>query len=266
MLRAALIQTTSIPDVSKNFASLKSMIGKAKSGGASLILTPEVSNILGANKKKMFDTLKSESEDPFLFSSRNLAAKYGIWLLLGSLALKLRTSHRMKRDFFVNRSFLISPNGIILARYDKIHMFDVKLLSGVEFNESKIYKNGVVGVVIKLPNFNLGLSICYDLRFPKLYKELAEKGAEILCIPSAFTQQTGYLHWEILLRARAIENRSFVLAPAQCGDHGNGRSSWGHSLAIDFFGNILVDAGSAPGVNFVDLDVTSLRKIRKYSL
>ena len=238
------------------------MVGEAAERGATFVLTPEVTNCVSASRARQNEVLHIEAEDPSLFGLCRTARERGIWLLIGSLALKSDDDKR-----FANRSFLIGPDGDIQARYDKVHMFDVTLSDEETYRESDGYKPGDRAVVSDIENVPIGLSICYDLRFPYLFRTLAQAGARILTVPSAFSPDTGPDHWEPLLQARAIETGSFVLAPAQTGTHsatrGRVRRTWGHSLAIDPWGRVLADAGEEPGVTIVDLDLAMVDDVRR---
>ncbi|RBO53237.1 carbon-nitrogen hydrolase family protein [Rhodovulum sp. BSW8] len=253
-MRAALIQLTSSDLPDENIGLVRESMREAVAGGADLILTPEVTNCLSPSRVRQNEVLKEEADDPTLAALRQEAASLGIWLLIGSLGLK--TSDADGR--FANRSFLIGPGGAIAARYDKIHMFDVEISETETFRESDGYRPGTRAVVAPTPFGTMGLAICYDLRFPHLFRALAHAGAEILTVPAAFSPVTGAAHWEPLLRARAIENGCYVLAPAQCGLHpaaeGRPRRTHGHSLAVSPWGEVLADGGEAPGIVYVDLD------------
>ncbi|MBL3568295.1 amidohydrolase [Rhodovulum sulfidophilum] len=253
-MRAALIQLTSSDLPDENIGLVRESMREAVAGGADLILTPEVTNCLSPSRVRQNEVLKEEADDPTLAALRQEAASLGVWLLIGSLGLK--TSDPDGR--FANRSFLIGPGGAIAARYDKIHMFDVEISETETFRESDGYRPGTRAVVAPTPFGTMGLAICYDLRFPHLFRALAHAGAEILTVPAAFSPVTGAAHWEPLLRARAIENGCYVLAPAQCGLHpaaeGRPRRTHGHSLAVSPWGEVLADGGEAPGIVYVDLD------------
>jgi len=232
------------------------MIGEAKSAGADYVLTPEMTNIMEVKRERLFGTIVEEEADASLATFRELARELGIYVHVGSLAIKLAPEKA------ANRSFLIAPSGDIAARYDKIHMFDVDLSHGESYRESRSYSPGEQAVLSDLPWGRLGLTVCYDLRFPALYRALAEAGASMLAIPSAFTQQTGEAHWHILVRARAIENGSFVFAAAQGGKHENGRETFGHSLIVDPWGRILAEGGTEPGVVMAEIDPAEISKAR----
>src|SRR6185436_8739364 len=209
----------------------------AKNGGADYVLTPEMTNILEVKRERLFAALAPEESDASLAAFRELARKLGIFLHVGSLAIKLLPEKA------ANRSFLIDRKGEIVARYDKIHMFDVDLSGGESYRESRNYRPGEIGVAADLPWGRLGLTVCYDLRFPALYRALAEAGSTMLTIPSAFTKQTGEAHWHVLIRSRAVENGCYVFAAAQGGRHENGRDTFGHSLIVDPWGRIIAEGG-----------------------
>jgi deaminated glutathione amidase len=218
------------------------LIEEAKAAGADYVQTPEMTNIMEVKRERLFATIVAEESDPCLAAFRELARRLGMFIHVGSLAIKLLPEKA------ANRSFLIDRNGDIVARYDKIHMFDVDLAGGESFRESRTYRPGEIAVATDLPWGRLGLTVCYDLRFPALYRALAEAGCSFLAIPSAFTRQTGEVHWHVLIRARAIENGAYVLAAAQGGKHENGRETFGHSLVVDPWGRIIAEGGSEPGV------------------
>jgi len=261
-LNAALIQLNCSDDPEANLPATERLIREAAAGGAELILTPEVSNIVSASRTVQDARLALEADDATLARLRTVAAELGVWLSLGSLALKSGDPDGR----FVNRQFLIGPDGGIRARYDKIHMFDVELGGEESYRESKGYRPGAQAVTAETPWGTLGLSICYDMRFPALYRALAEAGAMFLTVPSAFTVPTGRAHWEVLLRARAIETGCFVLAAAQWGSHaasrGRTRETYGHSIAIDPWGTVLADAGEGVGVTHVRLDPEAVAQAR----
>ncbi|MFZ0101983.1 MAG: carbon-nitrogen hydrolase family protein [Pseudolabrys sp.] len=246
--KAAMIQMRSGLTPGANSDDAVRMIGEAKSAGADYVLTPEMTNILAARREQLFSVVVEEEADASLATLREVARKLGIYVHIGSLAIKISP------DRAANRSFLIGPKGDILARYDKIHMFDVDLAGGESYRESRNYRPGELAVLADLPWGRLGLTVCYDLRFPALYRALAEAGATMLAIPSAFTKQTGEAHWHVLMRARAIENGSFVFAAAQGGKHENGRDTYGHSLIVDPWGSIIAEGGTEPGVIMAEID------------
>jgi predicted amidohydrolase len=232
------------------------LIEEAKAGGADYVLTPEMTNIMEVKRDRLFATIVAEEDDGCLARLRELARAHGLYLHVGSLAIKVLP------DKAANRSFLIDPKGEIVARYDKIHMFDVDLASGESYRESRSYRPGEIAVLADLPWGRLGLTVCYDLRFPSLYRALAEAGASFLSIPSAFTRQTGEAHWHVLIRARAIENGCFVFAAAQGGKHENGRETFGHSLIVDPWGRILAEGGTEPGVMLAQVDPAEVAAAR----
>jgi len=254
--RVGLIQMRATRTPTQNADAAVKMIGQAKEGGADYVLTPEMTNIMEASREKLFATIVAEENDATLATFRELARALGIYIHVGSLAVKVSP------DKAANRSFLIDRRGDIVARYDKIHMFDVDLKGGESYRESRSYRAGELGVVTDLPWGRLGMTICYDLRFPALYRALAEAGAIYLAIPSAFTRQTGEAHWQVLMRARAIENGSFVFAAAQGGDHENGRATFGHSLVVDPWGRVIAEGGAEPGVVFADIDPAEVATAR----
>jgi len=254
--RVGLIQMRSGTAPHANMDAAVRLIGEAKTGGADYVQTPEMTNILESSRERLFAAIVPEEQDASLATFRELARALQLYVHVGSLAIKASA------DKAVNRSFLIDRRGEIVARYDKIHMFDVDLKGGESYRESRSYRPGDLAVLTDLPWGRLGLTICYDLRFPALYRALAEAGATFLAIPSAFTRQTGEAHWHVLMRARAIENGSFVLAAAQGGDHENGRATFGHSLVVDPWGKIIAEGGTEPGVVFADIDPAEVSAAR----
>jgi predicted amidohydrolase len=254
---AAMVQmrTSLLPEPSLEQGM--TLIREAAAQGADYVQTPEVSNMMQLNRKALFEHLTTEADDPSLKAYRALAAELKIHLHIGSLAL------RFSPEKAVNRSFLIGPDGALLATYDKIHMFDIELPDGEIYRESANYQPGETAVMSDLPWGRIGLSICYDVRFPALYRALAEGGASFLTVPSAFTRKTGEAHWHILLRARAIENGCFVFAAAQGGLHENKRETFGHSLIIDPWGTVLAEGGIEPGVFLAEIDPAKVDTARK---
>lgn len=246
--RAACVQLRSSDDVAENIRVTSDLIREAKAKGAQFIATPENTTLMAPDGGAKLERSFVEDRDPALPAFTALAKDLGVWLLIGSLAIKVSDTKT------ANRSFLIDPSGAIKARYDKIHMFDVDLPSGETYRESNTVAGGSRAVLTDLPWGKAGLSICYDLRFPRLYRTLAQKGAFLLTVPSAFTETTGKAHWHVLLRARAIENGAFVIAPAQGGTHANGRQTYGHSLIVAPWGEIIAEAGTEPGVIVADID------------
>jgi len=262
-MKTALIQLNSSDDPVSNLGQILGFLSEAVAGGAGFCLTPEVSNCVSTSRTHQQSVLKRQEDDPSLRAIRTFAADNSVWILIGSLALKTNDA----QGRFANRSFLIGPNGEIAASYDKIHMFDVQVSAEETYRESAGYRPGTESILAQTPFAAIGMTVCYDVRFPRLYRDLAQAGAEVLTIPSAFSPATGKDHWEALLRARAIETGCYVLAPAQTGRHqasvGKERSTFGHSMAIDPWGNVLLDAGTAPGVHFVDLDLQTVAQARK---
>jgi predicted amidohydrolase len=254
--RVGLIAMRSGRKPSDNLDAATRLIQQAKESGADYVLTPEMTNIMEVDRERLFAALVPEERDATLAAFRELARAHKIYLHVGSLAIKVTD------DRAANRSFLISPEGDIIARYDKIHMFDVDLKGGESYRESRNFRAGELAVVTDLPWGRLGLTICYDLRFPALYRALAEAGAILLTIPSAFTRQTGEAHWHVLTRARAIETGSFVFAAAQGGRHENGRETFGHSLVVDPWGRILAEGDTEPGVVLADIDPAEVAAAR----
>jgi predicted amidohydrolase len=262
-MRAALLQLTSSDDPAENLAAARAMLTEAKAAGADIALTPEVTNCLSSSRARQQAVLTTEAADPVLAGLRDEARALGLWLLIGSLALK--TGEADGR--FANRSVLIRPDGSVAARYDKIHMFDVDVTAEETYRESAAFCPGDAAVVAETPWGKVGLTVCYDVRFPQLHRTLAKAGAAILTVPAAFSPVTGAAHWEVLLRARAIETGCFVLAPAQTGQHrlseGRPRRTHGHSMAVGPWGEVLLDAGTEPGVHLVDLDMTQVAEARR---
>ena len=241
-----------------NAQALVAAIGEASAGGAELLFTPEMSGLLDRDGTRAADKLQTEEDDEVLVACRAAASQHGLWLHLGSLAV------RADGGKLANRGFLIAPDGEIRARYDKIHLFDVDLPTGESWRESSVYRAGDGAVVVAgTPAGSLGLAICYDLRFPALFARLSEAGAETIAVPAAFTVPTGRAHWDVLLRARAIEAQAFVVAAAQSGRHQDGRETWGHSLVVSPWGEVLLDMGDDIGVGFAEIDLTTVREVRQ---
>jgi predicted amidohydrolase len=249
VIRAALIQLRSGTDMARNLADASELIREAAGQGASFVATPEMTNILEPDRPRLRSLTKPESEDASVAAFSVLAQELGLWLNVGSLALQ------GPGEKLVNRSLLFTPDGAIAARYDKIHLFDVDLPTGESLRESHAYDGGAEAVLVETPLGSIGLTICYDMRFPHLYRALAKAGAKLFTVPSAFTVPTGQAHWHVLLRARAIETGSFVLAAAQGGKHESGRETYGHSLIVSPWGEVLAEAGTEPGIVIADLDL-----------
>lgn len=243
--------------MARNFEDASGMIREAHSRGARFVATPEMTNIIEPDRERLKAFAKLEAEDESVAGFAELARRLGLWLNIGSLALKGAA------EKLVNRSLLFSPRGGIVARYDKIHLFDVDLPDGQSLRESHAYEAGCRMCVSKLPWAKVGMTICYDVRFPALYSKLARSGAEVVTVPSAFTVPTGRAHWHVLMRARAIETGCFVLAAAQGGRHESGRETFGHSLAVSPWGEVLAEAGSEPGVFTVEIDVAQVAEARR---
>ena len=261
-MRAGLVQLSVGDDPAENLPVTLSHIRAAVAGGAEFVLTPECTNALSSNRDHQRSILNHEEDDPSLAALRDQAATSGVWLLAGSIGVLTHDADGR----FANRSFLIGPDGAVVARYDKIHMFDVNVSDTEVYRESAGYRPGTRAVLAQTPFGRIGMTVCYDVRFPQLYRQLAQAGADILTVPAAFNHITGAAHWETLLRARAIETGCFVLAPAQTGFHaersGKGRRTHGHSLAIAPWGEVLADAGQQPGITLVDLDLTQVAAAR----
>jgi predicted amidohydrolase len=246
--RAGLLQMRSGRTVGANIDTASKLAREAKQAGADYIQTPEMTNLMEQGRKALFAAITEEESDPSLAAFRELARELKLYFHVGSLAIK------SSPEKAANRSFVIDPEGEVIARYDKIHMFDVELGEGESYRESNNYRPGESAVLVDLPWGRMGLTICYDLRFPSLYRALAEAGAEFIAIPAAFTKITGEAHWNILTRARAIETGSYVLAAAQGGKHENGRETYGHSVVVDPWGNVVAEGGNEPGVIMAEID------------
>ena len=258
MARIALFQSCTGIDPADNARALVGAIGEAAAGGAAMLFTPEMSGLLDRDAARAADQLRSEEEDDVLATCREAASRHGLWLHLGSLAV------RTAGGKLANRGFLIDPAGAIRARYDKLHLFDVDLPTGESWRESSVYRPGEGAVAVDgTPVGRLGLTICYDLRFPALFERLSEAGAETIAVPAAFTVPTGRAHWEVLLRARAIEAQAFVVAAAQSGRHQDGRETYSHSLVVDPWGDVLLNMGETVGVGFAELDLERVAEVRR---
>ncbi|MDI4666813.1 carbon-nitrogen hydrolase family protein [Xanthobacter autotrophicus] len=255
-LRIALVQLRSGRDPAANLDAAAALVREAARDGARYVQTPETTNIMELDRQVLFEKLREEADDATLAGLRQLARELGIVLHIGSLALKVSDKKA------VNRAFMIGPDGEIVARYDKIHMFDVDLGNGESYRESSAYRPGERAILANVDAFRVGLTICYDLRFPSLYRALAEGGAQVLTVPSAFTRPTGEAHWHVLLRARAIENGAYVLAAAQGGKHENGRETFGHSLVVDPWGRVIAEGGTDPGVILAEIDLKEVAAAR----
>ena len=262
-MKVALLQLSSSDDPVENLATVEAMLRAARADGAEFALTPEVTNCVSTSRSHQNAVLHHEESDPTLARLTDVAADLGIWLLIGSLGIKTHDEDGR----FANRSFLIDPQGGIVARYDKIHMFDVEVSPEETYRESDGYRPGARAVVADTDLGRIGMTICYDVRFGHLHRQLAKAGAQILTVPAAFSYVTGAAHWEVLLRARAIETGCFVIAPAQTGQHkatrGQSRRTHGHSMVVAPWGEVLADAGTDPGVTIVDLDLGMVEKARR---
>ena len=257
MTRIALFQSNTGIDPAVNSRALETAIGEAAAGGAEMLFTPEMSGLLDRDSARAAKNLRAEEEDAVLSACREAAKRHGIWLHIGSLAVLAETGK------VANRGFVIDRDGNIRARYDKLHLFDVDLPTGESWRESNVYSPGSGVVLVNgTPVGKLGLTICYDLRFPGLFARLAEADADLIAVPAAFTVPTGKAHWHVLLRARAIEAGLFVVAAAQVGRHADGRTTFGHSLVIDPWGDVLLDMGDEPGVAFAEIDLSRISDVR----
>jgi deaminated glutathione amidase len=254
--RAGLVQLRSGRTVASNLDKAEALVRRAAKGGAQYVQTPENTGIMELKPELVLAAAESEGKSAPLAWARALARDLGIWLHIGSIAIKLDQSR------VANRSYLLDPKGKVTARYDKLHMFDVDLAGGESYRESQYFRPGAKAVLADLPFGRFGLSICYDLRFASLYRALAAAGAELIAIPAAFTKQTGEAHWHVLTRARAIETGAFVLAATQGGLHENGRSTFGHSIVVSPWGEVLAEAGEEPGVIFADIDLAASEEAR----
>jgi predicted amidohydrolase len=253
---AGLVQMRSGRTPQTNLDAATALIREAAAAGAQYVQTPEMTNIMELSRENLFAAITDEEKDICLAAFSKLARELKIHLHIGSLAI------RVSPEKAANRAFVIDPRGAIVARYDKIHMFDVDLAGGESYRESNNFRPGESAVAVDLPFARFGLTICYDLRFPALYRAIAEAGATMLTIPAAFTRQTGEAHWHTLIRARAIENGSFVLAAAQGGLHENGRETFGHSLVVDPWGRIIAEGGTEPGVIMAEIDPAAVTAAR----
>jgi predicted amidohydrolase len=254
--RAACLQMNSGSDLAANLDQFKRMVSEAAGNGAQFVLSPEYCLLMDGSGRVMREGALAADGGSVLAELRALAAQLKIWLLPGSLTLKT------DEERIVNRSYLIASDGVVAATYDKIHMFDVTLPDGKVIRESSAYRPGEHAVIAATPWGKLGMTICYDVRFPQLYRTLAQQGAAFLSVPSSFQRQTGKSHWHTLLKARAIENAAYVLAPAMCGEHAGNRQTYGHALIVDPWGEVLADGGEEPGIIFADIDPARVAKIR----
>lgn len=257
MVKIALFQSQTGIDPAANAAKVVSAIDQAAGEGAAMLFTPEMSGLLDRNSERALGNVRAEDEDPVIAAARNAAHARGIWVHLGSVAVLTEGAQ------LANRSFVIDPRGEVRARYDKIHLFDVDLPTGESWRESNTYRHGQEAVVVTgTPVGTLGLAICYDLRFPALFARLAEANADVIAVPAAFTVPTGKAHWEVLLRARAIEAGLFVIAAAQSGHHEDGRTTYGHSLVVDPWGDVLLDMEDEAGVKVAEVNLARITDVR----
>ncbi|WP_123195262.1 carbon-nitrogen hydrolase family protein [Pannonibacter phragmitetus] len=255
---AACVQLRSSRDVAANSAAAEALIREAAAAGADYVQTPEMTNLLERSREDLMAKIRVEADDPSLARFRALAAELGIWLHIGSLAILLEPGKA------ANRGFLIGPDGSLKARYDKIHMFDVDLPNGESWRESATYRPGCESLVADLPFARLGMAVCYDVRFPALFRAQARAGAEVLTMPAAFTRQTGEAHWHVLQRARAIENGAFVISSAQGGKHEDGRETYGHSLIVNPWGAVIAELDhDEPGFVTARIDTEETQKARQ---
>lgn len=250
-------------DPAHNAKAIVEGMREAKAGGAAMLFTPEMCGLLDSNRKRAAAHLLPESEDGVLASVREAAAELGLWVHIGSLALRSDADPKTGAERLVNRGFVVDGSGAIRARYDKIHLFDVDLDTGESWRESSVYDAGDAAVIAETPVGTLGLSVCYDLRFADLYRSLTDHGARMIAIPAAFTVPTGKAHWHVLMRARAIESAAFVVAAAQVGHHEDGRETYGHSLVIDPWGEILLDMEDEAGIGFAEIDMARVEEVRR---
>ena len=261
MALAAVLQMTSGIDPAANAAAITAAAGQARTQGAVMLFTPEMSGLLDRDRQRAKAAIRSEPADPVLAAVREAAAREGLWIHLGSLAVEREDGR------WVNRAFVIDDTGAIRARYDKLHMFDVDLASGESWRESNAYAPGDRVVTVETPLGRLGLSICYDIRFPALFEALGRAKCDVIAIPAAFTVPTGQAHWHLLQRARAVEASAYVICAAQVGRHEDGRQTYGHSLAIDPWGDVLLDMGGAeegagPGLGYAEIDPARIAEVR----
>ena len=257
MTRIALLQMCSGLDPLENAKIIVDGIAKAASGGAAMLFTPEMSGLIDRDRTRASTLITDRERDPVLAAVRAAATEQGIWVSLGSLALRSEQHGKL-----INCSLMIDESGTIRAFYDKMHLFDVDLASGESWRESSTYVSGMSAIVATTPVGQIGLSVCYDLRFPALYQELSRAGSEILSIPAAFTVPTGEAHWHILMRARAIENACWVVAAAQSGHHADGRKTYGHSVVIDPWGEVTLDMEKSEGLGFAEIDLARVADAR----
>lgn len=259
-VRVALLQMTSGIVPADNAAAMAEGAARAAEGGAVMLFTPEMAGLLDRDRARARAAITTEADSPTLATLREAAARHGIWVHCGSLPVLAEGDAGGR---FANRTLVIDPAGSVVARYDKIHMFDVDLATGESWRESAAYRPGEAVVTLDCPVGRLGLTICYDLRFPALFDELGRRGCDTIAVPAAFTVPTGSAHWHLMQRARAVEASAFVIAPAQTGLHADGRTTFGHSLVVDPWGEIVLDMGTEPGLGFATLDFARLGDVRR---
>jgi predicted amidohydrolase len=255
IFKAACVQMRGKRDPAANLDDAVRMIREAAKAGAIYVQTPEISNIVNRDRPALLAAIRTEAEDPMLAAFSALAKELGIVIHIGSLAIK-------NGDKVANRAFVIGQDGGLLARYDKLHLFDVDLPNGETWRESNTFTGGVEAVAVDIPHARLGVAICYDVRFPYLFRALADAGCSILSAPACFTKQTGEAHWNVLQRARAIENGAFMISAAQAGVHEDGRETYGHSIIVDPWGKVLAEAGDEPGIIMADIDLAAVSDAR----
>ena len=255
-VKAACVQMTSGTQIAGNIEISTALIREAHAAGAQIVGLPEVANLCQLRRRAALEAAREEADEPALAAWRALADELDIWLLAGSLAVKVAA------DKLVNRGYMIGPDGAIVAKYDKLHMFDVDLPGGESYRESDLFKAGEKAVLADTPWGGLGMTICYDIRFPRLYRVLAKAGARMIWAPAAFTRTSGAAHWHVLQRARAIETGSWILSPAQCGDHEDGRSTYGHAVIVSPWGEVIADAGEEPGYIMAGIDLAKSEEAR----
>ncbi len=256
-LRAACVQMTSGVEIAGNIRAAEELIRAAHADGARIVGLPEVANLCQKSRSRALEAARYEAEEPALAAWRALADELDIWLLAGSMVIKVAD------DKLVNRAYMLGPDGGIAARYDKLHMFDVDLPSGESYRESDLFAAGDRAAMVDSPWGGIGITICYDVRFPQLYRALAKAGANMIWTSAAFTRTSGRAHWHVMQRARAIETGAWILAPAQCGDHEDGRSTYGHALIVSPWGEVVADAGEAPGFIAANLDLDRVAEVRR---
>ena len=261
-LKIACIQANTGNDLAANLALVVAMVREAAANGAQWVLTPEYTLMMDGSGRVMRDNALPADGGVPLVELKALAAELKVWLLIGSLTLRTGEEGEGADTRIVNRSFLIDAQGEVVATYDKIHMFDVTLPDGKVIRESSAYRPGDTAVTADTPFGKVGLTICYDLRFPGLFRTLAQAGAQIITVPSSFQRQTGKAHWHALLQARAIENGCYIIAPAMCGEHAGNRQTFGHSLVVNPWGEVMADGGEAPGIAYAEIDLARVAKVR----